>query len=257
MRDIFEDIYANEPTDPMESARRGARPTLRKRFFEKAGVSQEGSAFAVVLDGKSVKTPARRALAAPTQKLAQEIANEWGAQRELIDPAAMPLTRLANAVIDAVADNPEPVAQEIESYLGTDMVFYRADTPEGLVARQAEIWDPILEFARDKFGARFVLAQGVIHAAQPKEAVAAAAKAISREPWRLGALSTVTTLTGSALIALALAHGRLDAQTAWAAAHVDEDWNMQTWGRDEMALKRRDGRFAEMQAAATVLALTR
>jgi chaperone required for assembly of F1-ATPase len=170
----------------------------------------------------------------------------------------MPLTRLANAVIDAVAHKPVPVTDEIAKYLGSDLLFYRADTPEGLVARQTEHWDPVLAWARDELGARFVLVQGVIYAEQPPEAVAAARAAIPadaslKEIWRLGAVSSITTLTGSALLALALAHRAIDVETAWAAAHVDEDWQMVQWGRDTVALDRRAFRYTEMQAAAIVL----
>ena len=136
-----------------------------------------------------MRTPARRALAAPTRALAEAIAAEWNAQTDVIDPARMPLTRLANAVIDAVADKPAPVADEIAKYLGSDLLCYRADAPAGLVERQARAWDPVLAWARDQFGARFVLAQGVVHVAQPREAIAAVRAAIPAEPWRLGALS--------------------------------------------------------------------
>jgi chaperone required for assembly of F1-ATPase len=261
MRDIFEDISSQQPLDPSEATRRNMRATVRKRFFTAVSVEQRDGGFAVLLDGKPVKTPARRTLAAPTLPLAQKISAEWDAQRDVVEPASMPITRLANAIIDAVAERPGPVAQEVASYLGTDMVFYRADAPDGLIARQAEMWDPIVDFARDQFGARFVLAQGVVHVTQPREALDAAAKAILFAPgspadtWRLGALSSATTLTGSALIALALAHGRLTLAQAWAAAHVDEDWNIAAWGSDEAALARRAARFADMQAAADVLAL--
>jgi chaperone required for assembly of F1-ATPase len=258
MRDIFSEIFANQPLEPTEAARRSMRPRLAKRFYRQAGVGEDG--FAVLLDGKPVKTPARRALAAPTRALAEAIAAEWNAQGNVIDPAAMPLTRLANAVIDAVTDAPAVVAAEIANYLGSDLVCYRAEGPAGLIAAQAKLWDPLLDFAREAFGAHFVLAQGVVHIPQPVEAIAAAAKAIPADPnspleiWRLGALSVVTTLTGSALIALALAAGRLTAEQAWAAAQVDEDWNMTSWGRDRAALDRRAFQFADLQAAATVLA---
>jgi chaperone required for assembly of F1-ATPase len=142
------------------------------------------------------------------------------------------------------------------------MVLYRAAEPEGLVARQRRHWDPVVAWAHDQLGARFVLVQGVVHVAQPEGALAAATRAIpsgvdAADCWRLGALNVVTTLTGSALLALALGAGRIDADAAWSAAHVDEDWNMEFWGRDELALQRRAFRFAEMQAAATVLALLR
>jgi chaperone required for assembly of F1-ATPase len=165
----------------------------------------------------------------------------------------MPLTRLANSIIDGVADAPEAVAAEVARYLGSDLVCYRAPGPESLVTRQGRAWDPVLGWARDALGARFLLAEGLVFVTQPVEALTAARAAIPRDIWRLGALNTVTTLTGSALIALALAGGALTVEEAWAAAHVDEDWNMDIWGRDVLALERRAFRFAEMQAAAKVL----
>jgi chaperone required for assembly of F1-ATPase len=252
MRDVFEEIFANQPLDPTEAARRGMRPQLRKRFYQRATV-EDG---AIVLDAKPVRTPARGVLAAPTRSLAEAIAAEWEAQCDVIDPARMPLTRLANAIIDGVSVSQGAVAQEVVAYLGSDLLFYRAEAPPGLVRRQAQHWDPILAWARDALGARFVLAEGVMHVAQPDHAIAAARAAMPQDPWRLGAVNAITTLTGSALLALALAHGRLSAEQAWDAAHVDDDWNMAQWGRDELALERRAYRFAEMQAAATVLALT-
>jgi chaperone required for assembly of F1-ATPase len=253
MRDLLEDMFKNEPLDPAEAARRGARPRLPRRFYEHAAVEDADGAFRVVLDGRPVRTPARRALAAPTRALAQALAAEWQAQRDVIDPASMPLTRLANTIIDGVADAPSAVVADVERYLACDLVFYRAPGPAGLVARQAEAWDPVLAWARDTLGARFVLAEGIAFVAQPAPALAAASEAIPRDPWRLGAVHSVTTLTGSALIALALARGALSVDAAWAAAHVDEDWNMDFWGRDQLAIERRASRFAEMQAAVTVL----
>ena len=258
MREIFEEIFINQPLDPMEAARRNTRPNLRKRFYKDASVGAEGEGgFPVLLDGRPVRTPARRPLAAPTQALAQALADEWNAQTETIDPARMPLTRLANAVIDAVADRPQPVADEIAKYLGSDLVCYRAEGPEGLVARQSEIWDPVLAFARDALGARFAQVQGVMFSAQPQEATEAARAHIPGDAWRLGAVSSITTLTGSALLALALAKGALDATAAWDAAHLDEDWQMAQWGRDELAIARRNFRRGDFDAAATVLKLAR
>jgi chaperone required for assembly of F1-ATPase len=210
---------------------------------------------AVQLDGKPVRTPAGRVLAAPTAALVQALAAEWDAQQDVIDPARMPLTRLANAIIDGVSDRPDAVAAEIENYLGSDLVCYRGSSPPGLVARQAQHWDPILAWARDVLGAPLRAEVGVVHIAQDEDALARARAAIPRDPWRLGALSAATTLAGSALIALALARGRLSVEKAWEAAHVDEDWNMEQWGRDALALERRAFRFAEFEAAATVLRL--
>jgi len=250
MREIFTEIFENQPLDPTEAAQRSMRPRLRKRFYERATAGEGGE---VLLDGKQVYTPARRPLAAPSRALAEAIAAEWNAQKDEIDPARMPLTRLANVVIDAVAEKPDAVAAEIEKYLNSDLLFYRVEAPAGLVERHARHWDPVLGWVREKFGARFVLAQGVVHVAQPKDAVAAVRSAIPGEPWRLGALSSITALTGSALLALALAHDAIDVEAAWAAAHVDEDWQMSQWGRDELALQRRAYREAEFRAAARVL----
>jgi chaperone required for assembly of F1-ATPase len=258
MRDIFTEIFESDASNPMEAARRNMRPQLRARFYGEATVGNAADGFCVLLDGRPVRTPARRLLSAPAGELADAIAAEWAGQRNVIDPAKMPLTRLANAIIDSVAAAPQPVVAEIEKYLGSDMLFYRAAGPEGLAARQARHWDPVIAWAQKAFGARFVLAQGVMHVQQPAAAMAAVLADVPSgsqisDLWRLGALSVVTTLTGSALLALALAAGQLTIDATWAAAHVDEDWNMELWGRDELALQRRAAHFAEMQAAAAVL----
>lgn len=251
MREIFTDIFENQPLDPTEAARRNMRPNLRKRFYERAHAADD---FSVQLDGKPVRTPARKILVAPNRTLADAIAREWDAQKDVIDPAKMPLTRLANVAIDAVPAADKEVRAEIEKYLGTDLLFYRAESPEALIARQTSAFDPVLAWADGDLGARFVLGQGVMHVAQPRDAIAAAANRIPSDAWRLAAVSSVTTLTGSALLALALAHGEIEPGEAWAAAHVDEDWQMDQWGKDEIALERRAFRFVEFNAAAIVLA---
>jgi chaperone required for assembly of F1-ATPase len=253
MRDIFESIASDPPLDPTESARRNMR-ALRRRFYSAASVVEDASGFEVALDGRPIRTPARHPLAFPDRALAEAAAAEWDAQGEFIEPGRMPLTRLANTIIDGVATAPDAVAAEVEKYLGSDLLFYRAAGPERLVARQKQHWDPVLEWARTALGARFLTGTGVMPLLQPEQALAAARAAIPREPWRLGAVHAVTTLTGSALLALALAHGAIGCEAAWAAAHVDEDWNMELWGEDALALQRRAFRFAEMQAAARVLA---
>jgi chaperone required for assembly of F1-ATPase len=250
MRELFENPA---PDNPVEAARRGARPVPRKRFYKAATTAAVPEGYAVRLDDMPVRTPAGRLLAAPTSALAEALAGEWQAQADVIDPAKMPLTRLANSIIDGVADRPDAVAAEIEKYLGTDLVCYRTTSPRGLAERQALHWDPILDWARAALGARFLLGEGVMHVAQPQAALAAARTAIPADPWRLGALHSLTTLTGSALIALAMAGGALAADDAWAAAHADEDWNMEQWGRDDLAMERRAFRRAEFDAAAKVL----
>jgi chaperone required for assembly of F1-ATPase len=244
----------NRPNhEPMEVARRAARRALRVRFYAEAAPIGAELGYVVQLDGKPVCTPARRVLAMPTLPLARAIADEWQAQRELIDPAKMPLTRLANSIIDGVAERSRAVAAEVGKYLACDLLFYRAASPQGLRERQRLYWDPILAWAAQALGARFSLAEGIVHIGQPERALHAAVTAIPKNSWRLGAVHAATTLTGSALIALALAHGFLSLEDAWQAANVDEDWNMEQWGRDQLALERRAFRFAELQAAAIIL----
>jgi chaperone required for assembly of F1-ATPase len=255
MRDILQDIFGDEPLDPRQVARASLRPKTRERFYKSVSVA-ESAPYAVLLDGRPVKTPAKNALAAPTQPLAQAIAAEWDAQSARIDPATMPLTRIANSIIDGVVPATDPVAEDLAKYLGSDLLCYRADTPDGLVGWQTRHWDPILDWARTALGARFVLSEGIVFVTQPDHAIAAARAAIPSDPWRLGAAHVVTTLTGSALIALALCAGRIEVDAAWAASNVDEDWNMHLWGRDEMALVARAARFADLRAAGTVLSLT-
>jgi chaperone required for assembly of F1-ATPase len=254
MRDLFESF---SPENATEAARRALRPVMRRRFYVQAAVVAAASGYAITLDGKPVNTPARHTLAAPSLALAEAIAGEWNAQGDVIDPAKMPLTRLANAIIDGVADQPAPVAAEIGKYLGSDLLFYRAGEPRGLVESQSHHWDPILAWAGEAFGARFILGEGVMHVAQPEAALTAGSAAIPDDPWLLGAVHVLTTLTGSALIALAMLRGFLPAEAAWQAANVDEDWNMEQWGRDELALERRAFRFEEFKAAVTVLCLDR
>jgi chaperone required for assembly of F1-ATPase len=253
MRELLNDLLAGRGTDPMEAARRAMRPPQRRRFYKQAKASETDEGFAILLDGRAVRTPGRRILAAPTRALAEAIAAEWEAQQEVIDPMRMPLTRLANAIIDGVIPRPEPVAAEIAKYLGSDLICYRAPSPRELTERQQCHWDPLLRWAREELGARFVLVEGMVHVAQPETTLAAARKAIPDDPWRLGAVHSITTLTGSALIALAVARGRLSAEEAWTAAHVDEDWNMEQWGRDELAVQRRAFHLADFQAAVRML----
>jgi chaperone required for assembly of F1-ATPase len=250
MREPFDD----RPDNPTEAARRSVRQPLRRRFYAKVAIVPVTEGHGVQLDGKPVRTPARRVLAAPNPALAEALAAEWDAQRDLIEPAKMPLTRLANSIIDGVADQPAPVAAEIAKYLESDLLFYRAMSPAELTARQRQHWDPVLNWAAQTLGAHFACTEGVTHIGQPQAAVDAARAAVPGDPWRLGAAHAATTLTGSALVALALARGVLSADAAWAAGNVDEDWNVEQWGLDELALERRAFRFAELKAAATVLA---
>jgi chaperone required for assembly of F1-ATPase len=257
MRELFDEVAGHSPLDPQEAVRRTTRGPRRQRFYAHAGVAETPDGFAVVLDDKPVRTPSRRPLAAPAREIAEAIAAEWHAQHAIIDPTTMPVTRLANSVIDAVASRVEAVADDIARYFHSDLLFYRAGHPDALVAREAAHWDPVLFWAADTLGAHFILTEGIVYVRQPDQAVAAARAALPADPWSIAALHMVTTLTGSALLALALMRGALDEDQVWAAAHVDEDWNIQQWGVDEEVAARRLARFLDFRAAAGVLRAAR
>ncbi len=247
----------SEADGPMQRAQAAMRTVLPKRFYKEASAGETAVGFALLLDGKQAKTPARRSLVLPSLALANAVAAEWNALVEFIDPSQLPLTKLANLSIDAIADAPEPVVAEIVQYAGTDLVFYRASEPEDLVAAQNEKWNPVIAWAEAKLGTRFILAEGIVHAKQSDaalEKVREAAEALPR-PFVLAAAASATNLSGSALIALALANGALSGDEAWNAAHVDEQWNISQWGEDSDAQRRFAARHVEFTAAAKMLSL--
>lgn len=228
------------------------------RVYASAGVVATGEAFQIVLDGRPVRTPRGRMLACPSEPLAQAVAAEWAAQETRVMPQTMPLTRLSNAAIDLVAGDEAHIVEEIAAYAGTDLLCYRAEGPEGLLACQRAAWDPVLEWAATSLGARLTVTQGVLPVAQPPAALARVAEAVATyDAFALTALHTLASLTGSCLLALAQAHGRVAADEAWAAAHVDEDWQIAQWGEDAEAMARRRLRRAEFDAAFRLLDLLR
>jgi chaperone required for assembly of F1-ATPase len=253
MRELFDEAAGKSPLDPEEAVRRTKRTPRRKRFYAHAGVTETTGGFAITLDGKPIRTPSGRQMVAPTRQIADAIAAEWEAQIETIDPLSMPFTRFANSVVDAVVDRVDAVIEDAAKYFQSDLLFYRAGHPEALVAREAELWDPGLFWAADALGAHFILAEGIVHVRQPDSAVAAARAALPGDPWSIAALHVVTTLTGSALLALALLRGVLDPDQVWATAHVDEDWNMEKWGVDDEVAARRAVRLVDFRAAANIL----
>jgi chaperone required for assembly of F1-ATPase len=229
------------------------RPPLPKRFYKDVSV-REGMFFQVLLDERQVKTPKKRALMLPTRALADLVANEWRQQVKEIDPALMPLTRYCNTAIDAVAETLEAVAADIVAFAGSDLLCYRAKAPKELQSLQAKTWDPVLEWAAQTLNARFTVVEGVMPVEQPASALAPIASAIQpHEPFRLTALHILTTLTGSALLALAHARGFRSANEVWAAAHVDEDYQIMEWGEDHEARERRAFRRREFDAACALL----
>ncbi|HLW92684.1 MAG TPA: ATP12 family protein [Roseiarcus sp.] len=244
------------PANPMRAAQANMRPVLPKRFYKAAGVVERDGGFALVLDGRGARTPAKNPLVLSTLALAELIAAEWAGQGETIDPSIMPATRLANSAIDGVAQKKAEVRAEVAAYAGADLLCYRAGEPEALVAAEAAAFDPVLDWAHQAFGARLILSEGITHVAQSEaslQAIGAALEAVD-DPFALAALHVMTTLTGSALLALAVAKGAVSTEEAWRAAHVDEDFQTSQWGEDMEAASRRAARWREMEAAARVFA---
>ncbi len=227
-----------------------------KRIYEVATAVPVDGGHAIQLDGRSVRTPARHGLVVPGAAMAQAIVDEWMAQEARVDHHSMPITRFANTAIDNVSGRENEVVDEIAAFAGNDMLCYRGETPESLVAAQKSAWDPVIEWAEGEFGTRFVQVAGVVHAPQPEPTLAAMRKAIARfDAFALTGLHNMTTLTGSALLALAVAHGHLDADNAWLRAHADEDWQISNWGPDEEAAARRVYRGGEFLSASRFLTL--
>jgi chaperone required for assembly of F1-ATPase len=227
-----------------------------KRFYTAASVTGDAPPFGVALDGRPLRTPAREPLAVPTRALAEAIAGEWDAQGEDIDPRTMPLTGLANAAIDRVAPDPNAFADSLSRYAESELLAYRAEGPAALVARQAAEWDPLLAWARERYDVGFRLVTGIIHAAQPEATLARMTAAYRAfDPFRLAALNPIVTISGSAVIGLAVAEGRLDAMAAWEAGHLDELWQEEQWGKDPLAEPAQRVRQQDLAAAVEFLRL--
>ena len=243
------------PLNPMRAAQANMRPQPVRRFYQTAGVTEEDGRFVLSLDGRRARTPGRNPLAHASRALMLQAAAEWERQGETVDPAGMPLTRLMNSAIDGVAHTMAETRADILRYAGSDLLCYRAEEPDTLVAREAHAFDPVLRWAADELGARFHVTAGVMHVAQPPEALARIGAALDayNDPAALAALSVMTTLSGSALLALAVARGFLTPEAAWLAAHVDEDFEIERWGVDAEAMARRAARRREFDAAGVVL----
>ena len=232
-------------------------PALVRRGYQDVTVAASpDQAFRVLLDGKPVRTPAKKVLDLPTRTCAEAVAAEWAAQREHIDPATMPLTRLVNSAVDGVRGREGEVRDEIGKYVASDLLCYRASGPLPLMRRQTDLWDPVLAWGRDVLGVPLIVTTGVMPVAQPESARTALARTLAEhDPFTLAALYVMTTLMGSALLALAHAYGQLGLEEAWVAAHVDEDWQISQWGEDAEASARRKRRWVEVASASTLLRL--
>jgi chaperone required for assembly of F1-ATPase len=240
---------------PTATALLRAKPDAPRRFYQSAEAGPHAAGFAVFLDGKVALTPGRKPMVVSSRLVAETLAAEWDAQGAWIDPAAMPLTRLVNVALDRVGGNLDAVRAEIVKYAGSDLLCYRAEGPRALAKAEAKVWDPLVAWASRVLGAPFTVVQGAIHYPQDAATLAAAERALTPlDPLQLAAVHAITTLTGSAILALAVLHSRLSAEAAWAAAHLDEDWQMAEWGRDDVSLRQRTHRLKEMAAAACILA---
>ena len=229
-----------------------------KRFYKQAGVVPADAGHGVALDGRLVKTPAKRDLIVPSLTLAAALAAEWEAQQGEIRREAMPLMRLAGATIDRSAVEREAVVRQVAHYAGTDLVCYWATHPPALTARQQAVWQPLIEWAIERYGAPIAVTAGVIPASQPAASLAAFTTAVAaHNDYELTALNAATTACGSLVIALALLEGRLDAAEAFAAAQLDESFQIEAWGEDKEQAERRAALAAEITAASRFVSLVR
>ena len=244
-------------TKRAENARPAKSSALPKRFYQNVTVEDNGGAHALLLDGMPVRTPGKAPLVLPTRAAAEALAEEWRAQGDRIDPETMKLTRLANSAIDGVRGGEHAVAADIVRHAGSDLLSYRAEGPQGLIAAQAKHWDPVLAWAERALDAPLHHVTGVVHVAQPASSLDVIARQlVPFDAFGIAALHVMTQLTGSALLALAVALVYLTPEEAWNAAHVDEDFQIAKWGEDAEAAKRRAHRKRDFDAAARMLALT-
>jgi len=227
-----------------------------KRFWKEVSVESGEMGYALRLDSRAVRTPGRAELALPTTALGDAVAEEWRGVGETIDPRAMPLTGLANAAIDRVAPDLATFAAGLARYGQSDLLYYRAESPEPLIARQEALWDPLLEWARGRYDVHFEPVAGVMPHAQPAATVARLGEAVAAlDAFHLAGLSPLVTVTGSLVASLALLEGAADPDAVWRAAHVDEDWQAEQWGEDDLATNAREARRADFDAGARFLSL--
>ncbi len=229
-----------------------------KRFYKKAEAAEAAGGFTVELDGKQLRTPARSALALPSRSLAEALAAEWTAQEETVDPEAMALTGLVYSALDIVRPRRAEVVAELTAYGETDLVCYRVERPDVLVARQQAVWQPLLDWAALELDAPLTATSGLLMQPQPPEALAALARAVERhDDLALAGLAAAVKTSGSVVIGLALSAGRLEPAGAFEAAELHETYQIEAWGEDSEATKRRASVRTEIEAASRFLALLR
>lgn len=232
--------------------------TGKKRFYKTVGLAEEEGGFAIHLDGRGVRSPAGTAMRLPSQALANEIAGEWDAQTEDIDPASMPLFSLAVTVIDRVTPQRAAICAELTAYGGNDCLCYQDAEDNELAVRQAQGWGPWLNWARAALGADLLVATGIMPVTQPQDSLTALGRAVAaHDDWELGMLYRATTLGGSLILGLALTRGEMTAEAMFEAAFLDELWQTEKWGSDWEAEDRRANIRTELGQAESFLALLR
>ncbi|MBF0268207.1 MAG: ATPase [Alphaproteobacteria bacterium] len=229
---------------------------LRKRFYKEAAAGSADGGFAVLLDGRQVKTPKGHPLILPTLGLAEAIAQEWAAQGEKIEPETMPQMQVAATAIDRVGSERAAMHASLMRYCETDLLCYRAAHPADLVKRQTEVWQPVQDWVALHLDAPLRITEGLRPIEQPEQALKAIAAQLERyDHWRFTALSVAASASGSLLLALALVEGHLDAQGVIAASQLDETYQQELWGEDEEAQERQRALAQDILAAGRLLAL--
>ena len=229
-----------------------------KRFYKDVGVARTPDGFQVLLDGKPVRTPGRNALLLPAQAMADAIADEWRGQGEEIIPASMTMLRLANTALDGIKASREAVIDSILRFGEHDVTCYFAERPAALVARQTEAWCPMLEWAASRHGAKLATSTGVGHVEQPAEALASLRAAIAaHDDFALAALHVFASITGSLVLALALADAAINPAQAFQMSRLDEDHQASQWGQDAESTARAHALARELDVAFAFLAASR
>ena len=227
-----------------------------RRFWKDVTVEPEDDRWAIKLDGRPVRTPARALLALPTEALAEAIATEWNAVGETVDPRAMPLTGLANAAIDRVEPERQAFADGLARYAEADLACYRAEGPQKLIGLEEQQWGTLLGWARRRYDAEFVTTSGLIHVAQPPATIARLSQAVAPlDPFRLAGVSPLITIGASLIAALAVLEKAITPDEAWDAVSLDERWQLERWGADAEAEARLSNRRRDFLAAAAFLEL--
>jgi chaperone required for assembly of F1-ATPase len=206
------------------------------RFWKEAAAVACESGFTVHLDARPVRTPLKSPLVVPTLAMAKAIAAEWDAQTGLIKPQSMPFTRSANSAIDKIVPQFDEVARLLAAYGASDLICYRAEGPQGLVARQAQAWDPIIAWAADALHAPLITTVGIVHVEQPATSVSQLqSRVFALDAFRMAGLHDLVAISGSLVLAFAVTQRRLSAEEAWILSRIDETWQRELWGQDDEA----------------------